>query len=62
MKRKVTIDQLREIVRARMTKGSAFRLDNATYEQLQAATTLELEALSYTEIVTKFPEYTYDIR
>lgn len=62
MKRRVTIDQLRDMVRARRTKGDAFRCKHNEYEATQAKVKAELEAMSFAEIIAKFPEYTYDIK
>lgn len=61
-KRKVTDNQLREVVRARRTKGSAFMLKGAEYNALQEQVKTELSGMSRAEIFARWPEYTYDLR
>lgn len=61
-KRKVTDEQLREIVRSRRTKGSAFSHSHADYVALQERVTNELAQLSRVDIFAKFPDYCYDLR
>lgn len=55
-KRKVSDDQLREIVRARLTKGLAFSLKAFEYERVQEATRKRLAEMSREEILK---EYSY---
>lgn len=61
-KRKVTDDQLRTIVKARLTKGSAFMMDHETYLTNQQTTANHLADLDRAEIFRRYPEYTYDLR
>ncbi len=62
MKRKVTDACLREIVRARVTKGDAFRMDFAEYATRQDAVKAELANMTRTEIFAKYSYATYDLR
>lgn len=63
-KRSVDLDQLRSIVRARMTKGAAFMLSDKTgeYQAKQAEVKAMLEGMSREQIMAKWPDYTYDIK
>lgn len=62
MKRQVTDEQLRELIRARKTKGSAFMLSHEEYEKIQRETRAELAALSRSELFARYQEYVYDVR
>lgn len=61
MKRKIDDKRLREIVRARITKGDAFRLDSASYTTRQQEVAKELASMSRMEIFIKYDYATYDI-
>lgn len=60
-KRKVTADQFRDIVRARITKGDAFRMDNVRYTASQELTKKMLKALSIKDIIATYPYAVIDI-
>lgn len=60
MKRRITDGELRELLVRRMTKGAAFiRVD---YEARLAEVRAEVERMSRTEMMAKWPEYTYDVK
>lgn len=61
-KRKVSPDKFREVVRARITKGDAFRMEHARYEANQASVKAMLEQLSISDIEAAYPYATYDIK
>ena len=60
-RRNVTTEQLREIVKARITKGDAFILKGDAYRQEQERVRQELAAMKPSEIVAKYPNHVYDI-
>lgn len=62
MRHKVTDQQLRDVVRVRKTKGSAFMLSSPEYETMQVRVKTELEAMTRAEIFSAYPEYTYDLK
>lgn len=62
MKRKVSDDKLRDIVRARITKGDAFRLDGPTYDARQEEVKAQLASMSRKEIMAQYSYATYDIQ
>lgn len=53
-------EELKVLVRARATKGSAFMKVN--YEALQQQWKDKLEPMSRDEIFKTYPSYTYDIK
>lgn len=62
MKRRVDADNLRGIVLARLTKGSAFSMTNEQYVANQATVRDKLASMSPEEIMAKWPECTYDLK
>lgn len=63
-RRKVSDDQLREIVRARLTKGDAFvRFEGPiTYTVKQEQIKQDLAKLDRREIFSRYPYLTYDLK
>lgn len=61
-KRKLDLNQLRDLVRSRRTKGSAFMLDHKAYQAEQDKVRAELEAMSFSEILNRWPEFTHDVQ
>lgn len=62
MRRKLTEEQARDIVRARLTKGSAFLKGATSYEEQQEKVKAELANLSIDELKQRWPNHTYDFR
>ena len=60
--RRVTDERLREIVRARITRGAAFTHDRVDYLKLQELVRGQLAALTRAEIFDRFPARTYDLK
>ena len=60
-RRKVSLVQLRDIVRARVTKGSAFMLTHEEYKHEQEQIKAYLATLDKPAIFAKYPNYTYDL-
>lgn len=61
-KRRVTVEQLREIIRARLTKGSAFSMNNMDYEKYQTTTKEQLATLDKEQLLKIYSAYTYDVQ
>ena len=61
-KRKVSDDQLRDIVRARLTKGLAFMLKAPEYEHVQEVTRNKLATMSREEIMREYSYCCYDCK
>lgn len=62
MQRKLNDDQLRALVRARLTKGGAFMLDYDDYQAQQTRVREALIAMSREEIFAQYPDQCYDVR
>jgi glucokinase len=62
MRRKLTDDQLRDLIRARITKGDAFRLTTIPYAVRQDETRRKLESMTREQIMAEFAAYAYDVR
>lgn len=62
MKRKLTEEQARDIVRARLTKGSAFLKGPISYTVQQDQVKAELSTMSIDELKRRYPNHTYDFR
>lgn len=62
MKRNLSLAQLRELVLNRRTKGDAFRLDNLDYVKTREQVSRELERMSKEQIMSQWPELTYDVK
>lgn len=60
--RKVSLDHLREIVRARITKGDGFRLSYEEYLARQHEVKTALAEMSREEIIRRWPHHCYDIK
>jgi len=63
MKRRLTDTELRDLVRARITKGDAFRYGNTDqYLFKQQEVKDRLEALSRDAILKQYPHVTHDVK
>jgi len=62
MKRRLTDTELRDLVRARITKGDAFRLSVIPYACRQQEIKDRLEAMPRDAIFAKYPHVTYDVK
>jgi hypothetical protein len=60
MRRKLTVEQAREMLLTRLTKGDAFRLSADQYDAKQEAVRASLASLTIAEMKASYPEYTYD--
>jgi hypothetical protein len=61
-KRKLSDEQLRDVVRSRITKGDAFSHSHQDYIAKQEAVKQQLAALSRDEIFSQYPHAVYDVR
>ena len=62
MRRQVTINQLRQVVARRRSKGSAFSLNPNEYHVSLQLIHDELGAMTRQEIFENYPFLTYDLR
>lgn len=62
MRRKLSDAALRDLVRARITKGDAFRLSAIPYTVRQDETRRKLEAMTREQIMTEYAAYAYDVQ
>lgn len=60
-RKKMSDEQVRQLVQQRLTKGDAFRLSDDEYYTRQATVALELASMLRSEIFEKYPNQTYDI-
>ena len=58
-KMNITLEQLREKIVARKTKGAAFM--KGDYAALMRDTRVEVAAFTFEELKAKYPTYTYDV-
>lgn len=61
-KRKLPTDQLRHVIRARMTKGEAFSSTHHDYQARQTDIAAMLHTMTRDELFAKYPEYLYDMK
>ncbi len=62
MKRKLTDQQLIDLLVSRITKGSAFILNDDQYKKLHAETRAKVTSMSRDELRAAFPQFMYDVR
>lgn len=58
---KLSEEQFRQQVRARLTKGDAFRLGASAYQARQDAVARELSEMTRDDIVAKYPLYCHKL-